>query len=85
MGRGNLDNLLGGGVNLGERSRRIKIPILVENSSNHVCSIEDLLAHIQRGVRQVREENPDLARFHLHDVSLCMQGGTLLAEFLFRM
>ncbi len=66
------------------KTRRIMVQLLDEQVLNQRCSIEGLIAQIQRGVRTVRDEHPDLAAFHLHDVSLLLEDGNLVAELDFR-
>ena len=66
------------------RSRRVTVPLLYEDNPESKCSVEGLLAHIQRGVRIVRDENPELEAFQLHDVKLCVANGNLVAELDFR-
>jgi hypothetical protein len=65
-------------------TRRITVQLLDEQFPDRRCSVEGLMAEIQRGVRCVRDEHPDLDAFHLHDVSLRLADGNLLAELDFR-
>ena len=60
------------------------VQLLNDQLPSQGCSIEGLMAQIQRGVRNVRDEHPDLAAFHLHDVSLHLFEGALVAELDFR-
>ncbi len=65
-------------------TRRVIVHLLDEQVPDGRCSVEGLMAEIQRGVRNVRDEHPDLDAFHLHDVSLRLSGGNLVAELDFR-
>ncbi|RIV18891.1 hypothetical protein D2Q93_13365 [Alicyclobacillaceae bacterium I2511] len=61
----------------------VVIPVVTKDSSQ-TFSVEELFGHLQSMVGKVRQANPNLVDYHLHDVGLRLEQGELQAVFEFR-
>lgn len=62
----------------------VVVPILTEEGSSTELPVHAIFDRIQRQVRQTRLDRPELADYHLNDVSLKIRNGALIAVLAFR-